>query len=721
MAAQLDFGPPPKGTNSDLALERSRASFNPEEITHLLDGGPNRTVRRRRLQDIIENDPTDIFSNEENNYLSRTDRHVRAMAKSVRLLEICRSLGVGEENDSAVPGEVSLSPDFETLQYAIADDPLPVSLHWYMFVPNIITLCDDEQKARWLPLCRDFRMIGCYAQTELGHGSNVRGLETTATFLSEGNGGQKGGSWVINSPTVTSLKFWPGTLGRTCNHAMVVARLVDGSGKDHGVHNFLVRTRRDEDHSLMPGVTTGDIGPKIGYNNMDNGFAKFDKVLIPRRNMFMRFTTVDEDGVYRTGNASDAASKVAYITMMQVRSFIIEAAGKSLARACIIAVRYSVVRRQGFADPKTNTELQVLDYPQQRLRLLSHLAASYCFTFMGKRIRRTLKDIEKGLLSGDTTISKEKVGDIHASSSALKSFTTTAAAYAIEDCRRACGGHGFLMCSGLPELYTTYLQNPTVEGDNNMLPQQVIKVLLKLVGHVRTNDERRMAEWTQCDAGYLVEPVKSMLTTTTGNDVHCTAHNASDMSTTEIILAAYRHRSARLLLVVDSELINSENDWNASQPAMARASVAHALYLLLRSFVDEIASSSLGSNESRVLTDLARLFGLRWMEEHIGDFLEDGYLSAEQTGWVRSGVARMTEILRPDAVSLVDSWDVPDFQLKSALGRWDGNVYHAILSSSVRDPLNKTEPGPGYQHLRRLIVDGVAAHKGGVRSTASRL
>ena len=135
-----------------------------------------------------------------------------------------------------------------------------------MFQPNIVSLCDEEQQAEWLPLCRDWRMIGCYAQTELGHGSNIRALETTATFLSEAKGGMKGGRWVINSPTLTAAKFWPGTLGRTANHAMVIAQLIDGSGKNRGIHNFLVPLRSMDDHSLLPGVTTGDIGPKIGYN-----------------------------------------------------------------------------------------------------------------------------------------------------------------------------------------------------------------------------------------------------------------------------------------------------------------------------------------------------------------------------------------------------------------------------------------------------------------------
>ena len=114
-------------------------------------------------------------------------------------------------------------------------------------------------------------------------GSNVRALETTATFRSEANGGGKGGAFVIHTPTLTATKFWPGTLGRTGNHAMVMARLIDGQGKDRGVHNFLVPLRSMKDHSLLPGVKTGDIGPKIGYNNMDNGYAQFENVVIPRR------------------------------------------------------------------------------------------------------------------------------------------------------------------------------------------------------------------------------------------------------------------------------------------------------------------------------------------------------------------------------------------------------------------------------------------------------
>lgn len=386
--------------NPDLKREREKATFNVEKITNLLDGGKARTDRRRYLESVIENDPTGIFSNKENNYLHRTERHIRAMAKHVRMIEICRKLGIGDE----CRGQITESDDFQLILEAVADD-LPTSLHWVMFVPNIVSLCDEEQKAKFLPLCRDWRMIGCYAQTELGHGSNVRALETTATFHPESKSGMRGGSFVINSPTLTSGKFWPGTLGRTANHAMVIARLIDGAGIDRGIHNFLVPLRSMENHKLLPGVTTGDIGPKIGYNNMDNGFAYFKNVVIPRRNMAMRFAEVDERGKYRRKRISDAASKISYITMMQVRAMIVMNAGKCLSMACTINVRYSAVRKQGYAEDG-KSELQILDYRQQQHRILPLLAASYCFFFTGNKLWKNLKNIEHKLIETNKPVTK---------------------------------------------------------------------------------------------------------------------------------------------------------------------------------------------------------------------------------------------------------------------------------------------------------------------------
>ena len=112
--------------NPDLKRERANATFSVEKITNVLDGGRLKTERRRFLEATIERDPTGIFSNEDNNYLHRTDRHKNGMAKGVRLIEICRKLGIGDECE----GRITESKDFPVILEAVADD-IPLGTIWY--------------------------------------------------------------------------------------------------------------------------------------------------------------------------------------------------------------------------------------------------------------------------------------------------------------------------------------------------------------------------------------------------------------------------------------------------------------------------------------------------------------------------------------------------------------------------------------------------------------
>jgi len=61
----------------------------------------------------------------------------------------------------------------------------PLHLHHTMFRKTIENLGSEKQVKELVPKVLELTMIGCYAQTELGHGSNVAGLETTATFDNE--------------------------------------------------------------------------------------------------------------------------------------------------------------------------------------------------------------------------------------------------------------------------------------------------------------------------------------------------------------------------------------------------------------------------------------------------------------------------------------------------------------------------------------------------------
>ena len=544
-------------------------------------------------------------------------------------------------------------PCFIHLLSAVADD-VPSLLHWGMFIPSLKTLLSDAQKAEWMGKCYDCTVVGCYAQTELGHGSNVRGLETEARFDASGP------SWVLNTPTLTSTKFWPGSLGKTANTAMVIARLIDGSGVDRGVHNFIVPIRDYATHEPLPGVTVGDIGSKLGYNNMDNGYLKLRNVRVPLSNMAMRFVSVDGRGRYKknTANASEASEKISYLTMMQVRAQIVGMASQALAMATTIAVRYSAVRLQGF-DSSGKRERQILDYVQQQHRLFGHLASSYCFFFSGKSILKRLKDTERKIVSGGGASSgaagttKIFMGDLHASISALKAYSSSVAADGIEDCRKACGGHGYLVASGFPELLTTYLQNPTVEGDNYMLPQQVCKILLKLLKSVREDEDqgKGFAErsWSGTDCFYLVAVTRRLLGGSFGEK------KRRKVRSLHVLQSLFELRAGKLLVDLGekifghiSEGMSMEDAWNDSLIQIARVSRAHVMVVLLKNFTDGLRE--FGSRERGVMRDLALLFGFMELERNTSDFI--GFASQAEIDKSRNFVIELLKRIRPNAVLL---------------------------------------------------------------------
>jgi acyl-CoA oxidase len=86
---------------------------------------------------------------------------------------------------------------------------LQLGAHRGMFIPTLIGQGTEEQKKKFLVPAIKYRILGCYAQTELGHGSNVQGLETTATYIPETD------EFEIHSPYLTASKWWIGGLGRT--------------------------------------------------------------------------------------------------------------------------------------------------------------------------------------------------------------------------------------------------------------------------------------------------------------------------------------------------------------------------------------------------------------------------------------------------------------------------------------------------------------------------
>ena len=92
----------------------------------------------------------------------------------------------------------------------------------------------------------------------------------------------------MHSPTLTSTKFWPGSLGKTANHAMLQAQTYV-KGRHVGIQTFLVPLRDFENHRPFHGIAVGDIGPKLDFSSSDNGFLRLSNYKIPRKNMLMRY------------------------------------------------------------------------------------------------------------------------------------------------------------------------------------------------------------------------------------------------------------------------------------------------------------------------------------------------------------------------------------------------------------------------------------------------
>ncbi|KAH9111702.1 hypothetical protein LEN26_010049, partial [Aphanomyces euteiches] len=351
------------------------------------------------------NDP--VLSDRDMIHRNHKERYENALGKTHAFVKLLEKHNITDWDDT-------------TIVYLFIGEPLPIDVHRNMFVPTFETQMDDEQRAYWLPKANAFQITGAYAQTELGHGSNVQGIETTAHY------DVKTQEFILNSPTLTSRKWWPGELGKTANYCVLHARLFL-NGKDHGIQAFLVPVRDTKTHETLPGVTLGDIGPKIGFQSVDNGYCALDKVRIPRRNMLMRFAKVAADGT----------------------------AGKG------------------------KTENQVLDYENQQLTLFPLVGLTYASIFAHRALDKLYNKVETqidGEVGADTLF---LLSQLHASASGLKAFITEETGNGIERVRRACGGHGYSASSNLPYLFQSYIGTCTFDGTKDVLVQQHAAFLLK--------------------------------------------------------------------------------------------------------------------------------------------------------------------------------------------------------------------------------------------------
>ena len=330
-----------KIVNPDPQEERDKIAFNESEMTEFLFGKDRLEVLARVVSD--QKKYPEIKTGFEWYEMTREEKMEDWLKKYNRMAAIDRDFYIDNPVNSRM---------FSWTYLQVGINPL--GMHTSMFTKCIEDLASDEQGSALLPKVKSLGMIGCYAQTELGHGSNVSGLETTAKLDT------KTDEFIIHSPTITSTKFWPGSLGVMANHAVVFAKLYTGLDEDfdYGPQAFLVPIRSVETHMPLEGIEVGDLGAKFGYNSMDNGYLRFNQVRIPRTNLLCRFAGVTADGEFEMRGDP----RLLYRIMVNTRMLLIFGSGFFMYKALTIATRYAVCRRQFKTVPGVKSERKLLDY-----------------------------------------------------------------------------------------------------------------------------------------------------------------------------------------------------------------------------------------------------------------------------------------------------------------------------------------------------------------------
>lgn len=590
---------------------------------------------------------------------------------------------------------------------------------------SVLNLGSEEHRRRYFDAIDRFDLPGCFAMTELRHGSNVAALQTEAVLDVETD------EWVIHTPDDGALKWWIGNAAEDGLAATVFARLKvpAASGRreldDHGVHAFVVPLRTAPGR-LAPGVDIQDCGYKVGLNGVDNGAIRFTNVRVPRGALLDRFASVDRAGRYSSPMPSAAKRFAATLGELTGGRVGLTAGSLGVLKGGLtIAIRYSAQRQQ-FGPGGAAPEVAVLDYPSQQLRLLPALATAYALTFAKDALVDKYVEMKR-------TRDEALTADVHSLSAGLKAYTTGFTAATLSVCRECCGGHGYAAVNRLGALRSDHDIFQTFEGDNTVLLQQVAGLLLK--------------EYRDSFRGSPLAASWSYLRAALGDALPANPLLAHDTTPRHLrdprfLISALRHRTARMLHTVAARLRKHTrrhgafkawnrcllhllvrglagegaggDHWQGGDRGLKRGTGElprhgsgrtrrpHATPIpplataqdLARAHIESVALESMYAGVQRCndpdcrssLKALADLFALSRIHADIL-FRNDDYLSPEKAKAVKRMVESLCGELRGVAVALVDAFGIPDHILRAPIG----------LASAQHDPYGEYLAATGWE------------------------
>ncbi|MBK8463246.1 MAG: acyl-CoA dehydrogenase family protein [Nigerium sp.] len=531
----------------------------------------------------------------------------------------------------------------------------------------LVNLGTAWHHARFLPGTISGELTGCFAMTELGHGSDVQHLETTITWLPDT------GEYAVDSPTPSATKAYIGNAAVHGRWAAVFGQLIVG-GVHHGVHVVIVRIRTD-DLRPVAGVTLGDQGHKGGLLGVDNGTLRFDDVRVPRTHLLDRFGGVTAEGVYASSIPSvDARFFTMLGTLVRGRICVGGAAASAARKALSIATRYSLTRTQ-FLMPGSGAEIPLLDYQAQQRKLLPNIAKAYAYGFAMNELALQLQRVT------DAAGADPQAGrQLETRAAGMKAMLTRWANDTTQVAREACGGAGYLSENALTLLRQDVDVFATFEGENTVMLQLVAKALL-------LNYQR---SWGEMDLRGTAQATARML----GNDI---LERTAARSVIDRVLAAasrkpeaqqltsrawhiqmFEHRERHTIESLAKRMRSAgklpvEASFaaiNACQQHMLAAARAHTDRVVLEAFIAGIDAAD-DPYLASILSKVCDLYALATIEENRGWFLEHERIDGARSKAITESVDCLCLELRPKALALVEGLGVEESWLNAALLRAD--------------------------------------------------
>jgi acyl-CoA oxidase len=571
--------------------------------------------------------------------------------------------GMGFPEQYGGGGDIGASlAAFETLAFGDLSVLVKVGVNFGLFGGAILQLGTERHHAAYLPELITGQVMGCFAMTETGHGSNVQALGTVASYDVDA------GEFVITTTKDDANKDYIGNAAAHAELAVVFAQL-EVAGERHGVHAFVVPIRQDGEPA--PGVRIEDDGLKMGLNGVDNGKLWFDQVRVPREALLNRFAEVTPEGVYESEIESANRRFFTMLgTLVQGRVCVGGAAINASKVALTIATRYALQRRQFEATSEDEEEL-LLDYGQHQRRLFPLLAQTYALHFAQEVVAGQCHEVFSGLTS-DELVRKE----LESRAAGTKALGTWHATRTIQECREACGGAGYLAENRFAALKADTDVFTTFEGDNTVLLQLVAKGLLTDYSSDFSDlDQLGMVRFVaglavetvieRTNAHKLLERVRDLLP---GGDQWDQEAGVLD---SDYQLAMLRFREEHILAGVARRLkrgidagMNPGAVFSRVQDHVIHAARAHVERLVLEAFIEKVRAMPEDDNRI-VLGLLCDLYALSLIEADRAWFMEHGRLTIVRSKEISRRIGSLCRRIRPLARDLVDAFGVPEAMLRS--------------------------------------------------------